>query len=165
MATRLFLDTEWNNDSARELVSIALVSECGAHEFYAERDPLPGAPSRFVLHEVYRRLDRGAAALPDAALSLTLAEFMTQQGRCEVLADAPIDFTMLTRVLSFGPSTGPVTYSRHLIRDDAAVMAQVEAHFAAYPAEAARRHHALVDARALRTAWLTVHRAAGPQVV
>ncbi|HEY0661301.1 MAG TPA: hypothetical protein VGD21_08310 [Lysobacter sp.] len=154
------MDTEWNNDAARELVSIALVSEDGTKEFYAERDPLPGAPSRFVLEQVYRRLDGGLAALPDTSLGLALAEFMAQQGHCEVLADAPIDFTMLTRALSFSPSTHSSSYARHLIRDDATVMAQLEAYFAARPAEAARRHHALIDARALRTAWLAVHRAA-----
>jgi len=44
---RLFLDTEWNNDAARELVSIALVSEDGTKEFYSERDPLPEPPASF----------------------------------------------------------------------------------------------------------------------
>lgn len=80
VGTRLFLDSEWNNEAARELVSIALVSENGAHEFYAERDPLPGAPSRFVREEVYRLLERGPAALPDTALSQALEKFMAQLG-------------------------------------------------------------------------------------
>lgn len=162
MGTRLFLDSEWNNEAARELVSIALVSENGAHEFYAERDPLPGAPSRFVREEVYRLLERGPAALQDTALSQALATFMAPLGHCEILADAPIDFTMLATALRFAAPTQTPTYSKHLIRDDAAVMAQLEAHFAGAAVDATRRHHALVDARALRVAWLSIHQGSRP---
>lgn len=39
----LFIDTEWADAFASELVSLALVSDCGRFEFCAERDPLPAS--------------------------------------------------------------------------------------------------------------------------
>lgn len=44
----LFIDTEWADVLASELVSLALVGDCGRYEFYAERDPLPDKPTDFV---------------------------------------------------------------------------------------------------------------------
>jgi hypothetical protein len=49
----LFIDTEFAEQTARELVSIAMVSQDGRFEFYAERDPLPVTPSDFVRTVVY----------------------------------------------------------------------------------------------------------------
>jgi hypothetical protein len=71
----LFIDTEFADQTARELVSIALVSQDGRFEFYAERDPLPAAPSDFVRTVVFcgrfetrkrypRWADRGLATAP-----------------------------------------------------------------------------------------------------
>ncbi len=34
----LFLDTEFTDFQQPDLISIGLVSECGSHEFYAERN-------------------------------------------------------------------------------------------------------------------------------
>ncbi|MCH3788414.1 hypothetical protein LZB33_09320, partial [Campylobacter jejuni] len=61
-------------------MSIALISEDGASTFYAERDPLPLAPTEFVKTTVYPLLQRGFHALSDPSLAQALfAFFMGQQ--------------------------------------------------------------------------------------
>lgn len=65
MADLLFLDTEWNNDAVRKLVSLALVNADTTQCFYAERTPRPEASSSFVSKVVYPLLDDGDAALSD----------------------------------------------------------------------------------------------------
>lgn len=51
---------------------------------------------------------------------------------------------------------GPIPAIRWNIADDAELAAQIERWFEARPE--ARRHHALTDARALRGAWMAMHR-------
>ena len=41
----LFLDTEWADAAGEKLVNLALVSDDGTYEFYAEIDPLPEFPN------------------------------------------------------------------------------------------------------------------------
>ncbi len=95
---RLFLDTEWENEVTHELVSLALVSQDGRHRFYAERDPLPVAPSAFVREVVYPLLDRGSVALPDPTLTLELRTFLAQVEAPLVLADSSLASRSLVRV-------------------------------------------------------------------
>lgn len=151
---RLFLDSEWANDVLRELVSLALVSEDGAHIFYAERDPLPVMPSSFVSKNVYPLLDRGEAALNDASMTQALRAFLEPLGVMEILADAPLDFTMLNRVWSGRQLNPPTPPYRTTLAREGLLMQRLERYFELDPAKAARRHHALVDAFAFRTAWL-----------
>lgn len=73
---RVFVDIEWENETTRELVSLALVTQDGRHRFYAERTPLPKAPSTFVREVVYPLLERGPSALPDRAFSKELRVFL-----------------------------------------------------------------------------------------
>lgn len=54
----VFLDAEWADNDTLELVSLGLVSQDGRHRFYAERHPLPAAPSPFVASDVYPLLVR-----------------------------------------------------------------------------------------------------------
>lgn len=75
LATWLFIDTEWADVLARELVWLALASGCGQYEFYAERDPLPVEPTAFVRSVVYPLLERGTSALPDDQFTAALHEF------------------------------------------------------------------------------------------
>lgn len=56
----LFIDTGLADVEASKPVSIALVSDCGQFEFYAERDPLPTGAAHFVCTVVYPLLERGA---------------------------------------------------------------------------------------------------------
>lgn len=74
--TYFFLDTEWADPLARQLVSLALVSEDGLHEFYAEINPLPQSPTDFVRHVVYPLLDGGSQAMPSPDFTKALRHFL-----------------------------------------------------------------------------------------
>lgn len=159
----LFLDTEWADSAGTELVSLALVSADGAHRFYAERDPLPASPTRFVAEHVYPLLDRGAVALEDRAFSLALRRFLASVKAPSVLFDCHTDGVLLRHALAdfdvyanpkkLFPAVRPVLTLMHR---GVYFSALLESWFAADPARAARRHHAAVDAEALRASWLAV---------
>src|SRR5687768_9037238 len=74
----LFIDTEWADVVASELVSLALISDCGRYEFYAERDPLPDKPTSFVRSVVYPLLEHGPRALTDDQFTASLHRFFDQ---------------------------------------------------------------------------------------
>ncbi|WP_449302229.1 hypothetical protein [Pseudoxanthomonas mexicana] len=151
---RLFLDSEWANDALRELVSLALISENGEHVFYAERDPLPGTPSSFVSKTVYPLLQRGPAAMEDQLMTEALRTFLQPLGQSEIFADAPLDFSMLNRVWMGSDRPPPPAPFRTRLAREGNLMQSVERYFKRNPEELARRHHALVDATALRAAWI-----------
>lgn len=151
---RLFLDSEWANDALRELVSLALISEDGEHVFYAERDPLPGMPSSFVRECVYPLLNRGQAAMTDSVMTHALRSFLEPIGDCEIFADAPLDFSMLSRVWNGRDRRPPEPPFRTRLAREGNLMSSVERYFELNPAQRALRHHALVDAMALRSAWI-----------
>jgi hypothetical protein len=100
MAELLLLDTEWANDACRELVSLALVNSDGSKRFYAERDPLPGAPSPFVLSVVYPLLERGDSAIPDEAFAEKLRAFVASFDNPRIHFDLQIDKVQLAEALS-----------------------------------------------------------------
>lgn len=81
---KLFLDTEFADLECAELVSLALVSKDGKHEFYADRDPLPAEATNFVRQNAYPLPKRGSAALEDAMLTRQLLAFAST-----VLPDQP----------------------------------------------------------------------------
>jgi hypothetical protein len=152
---RLFLDTEWQNDESRELVSIALLSHDGRHCFYAERDPLPSEPSSFVRDVVYPLLDRGSAAMKDLAFSHALHDFLCRLDDPLVIADSPMDFRLLSSALDdFGRKdrSSPPPWRPKLVTHEE-VQRRIEGYFDSNPFSRARRHHALVDAEALRWAF------------
>ena len=162
--TYLFLDTEWADVIGAELVSLALVSADGRHQFYAERDPLPARPTDFVGSVVYPLLDRGPVALPDAAFTTSLRTFLRRIDKPFVLFDFQNDGALLTYALagfelsdadasSCGPIPAPVM--NQMLREGLMTMV-LEDWFEVHPDAAARRHHAAVDAEALRQAWLAV---------
>lgn len=153
--TYLFLDTEWADDQGTELVSLALISEDGHHHFYAECALLPPSPTRFVAEVVYPLLQRGEVALDGPALCEALRAFLRTFTHAYVLADYPNDIRLLRAVLA-----GDGTDSRSIpglvttvMDKEGSTAERVEAWFVAHPMLAARRHHALVDAQALRMAW------------
>ncbi len=151
---RLFLDSEWANDALREPVSLALISEDGEHVFYAERDPLPSMPSSFVRDSVYPLLNRGQAAMMDSVMTQALRSFLEPLGNCEIFADAPLDFSMLSRVWNGRDRTPPEPPFRTRLAREGNLMPSVERYFELNPDYRALRHHALVDAMALRSAWI-----------
>lgn len=152
---RLFVDTEWENENTHELVSLALVSQDGQRRFYAERTPLPASPSSFVREVVYPLLDRGSTALTDLAFTNALRSFIAQSDRPLVLADSDMDFVLLARALEgFGHMhLPPAPPYRSMLITFGDVLARFENYFEEYPSAGARRHHALVDAEALRWAF------------
>jgi 3' exoribonuclease, RNase T-like len=163
----LFIDTEWADQLANELVSMALVSDCGKFEFYAERDPLPDA-TEFVRMTIYPLLDRGKHALPDAAFTQQLHEFFrtTQQAarpnKVTIAYDHRNDLDLLGIALeAFNlPDTPPrpAFDTLEIGSLSAAFSQKVEDCFAKDPALSSRRHHALIDARVNREAYLLLQR-------
>jgi len=160
--TYYFLDTEWADVTGSELVSLAVVNEGGDRLFYAERASLPEAPTDFVRQRVYPLLDRGGAALPDAVLTTELRAFLSEADAPAVMADFPNDLQLLRyaldgfelpddQVAACGPRPAPVMTR---MSKEGLPALLVEDWFAAHPEHRARRHHALVDAQALRVAWL-----------
>ncbi|MDZ8056612.1 MAG: 3'-5' exoribonuclease [Aulosira sp. ZfuCHP01] len=162
--TYLFLDTEWADSAESELVSLALISEDGVHRFYAERDPLPEVATDFVRSVVYPLLDRGKWCMQDQAMTTGLRAFLAAVPEPSVVADYHADLAFLRYVIAgfdlsddlaiaCGPIPRPVM--TRMVKEGALGML-VEDYFAGHPNASARRHHALVDAEALRMAWLVV---------
>jgi hypothetical protein len=164
----LFIDTEWADRLANEIVSLAMVSDCGKYEFYAERDPLPAEPTEFVRTVVYPLLERGAHALPDASFTQQLHTFLrtaqkaAKPGNVTVAYDHRNDLDLLGIALeAFNlPDTPPrpAFDTLDLASLGPAFTLHVEACFAEDDGLSARRHHALVDARVNRDAYLLVPR-------
>lgn len=157
MADLLFLDTEWNNDAVRELVSLALVSADATQCFYAERAPRPGAPSSFVSKVVYPLLDGGDAALSDESFGEQLRAFVASFDHPRIHFDGAIDKRQLARALTgFGTWSGEVPAWEPVLVTHQGVLGELEIYFGCRPERAARRHHAAVDAEALRAAYIRV---------
>ena len=162
---RLFLDTEWADAKGRELVSLALVSECGVRQFYAEIDTLPPTPTEFVKTTVYPLLDRSPAhTMSKARLTAELRGFLTATRRPCIVADYQNDL-VLARLAIAGfdlpdpaaGACGPIPRPVHWrILDDGLTQMVLEDYFDSHLDAKRRRHHALVDAQALRATWLAM---------
>ena len=156
-AVMLFLDCEWADVLASELVSIGLVSADLRHTFYAERDPLPADPMPFVRAAVYPLLERGMVAMSDALLTYRLRTFLAAVPSASIVYDSPNDRALCQFVLDGldeaepnGPVPSEVQW-QHLELDAAR-----ERWWRDHPEHQPRRHHAGVDALALRGAWLSL---------
>ena len=157
MSELLFLDTEWATDASRELVSLALVNADGSKHFYAERDLLPRVVSSFVQQFVYPLLERGDTALPDHVFTERLRAFVVSCDNPRIHFDSQIDVVQLNQALAgFGDDKSgiPPYVPVHITRQD--VMDELERYFENNLETSARRHHAGVDAEALRRAFVTV---------
>jgi hypothetical protein len=163
----LFIDTEFADQTARELVSIAMVSQDGRFEFYAERDPLPVAPSDFVRTVVYPLLDRGDRSLTDDEMSKQLHAFFDRvkeecrHGQVLVAYDYVADIHLLDAALGgrdANTSARPLfnVFNLQLLGEE--FNRTVERLFSCNGQTAARRHHALIDAWVNRDACMAVHR-------
>lgn len=158
----LFLDTEWADLKGTQLVSLALVSENREHSFYAERDPLPAKPTPFAQTVVYPLLDRGRFAVRDAAFTTRLRAFLCSIPQPNVIYDHPNDAVLLRWAL-FGfnmvrrdaDACGPVPHVAAVLDNSSPVSQAIEQWFAKHLS--AKRHHALVDANALRAGWLSIN--------
>ena len=152
----LFLDTEFTDlVGARELLSLALVSEDSEHEFYAERTDITRAQcSEFVREVVLPEFGRvpGAAGTFDELRSRLGLFLHNLPGRVYVGCDHEPDFELLRAAIGL-PWPVHVTAQRWKLEDW-----QLEPHWAVAEADfygpGRPRHHALEDARALRAGYL-----------
>lgn len=158
--TDLFLDCEWADVFAIELVSIGLVSLDGKKEFYAEREVLPADPTPWVVAVVYPLLERGDRALPDASMTRELRAFVAGIDHPRICYDFAADRELCQRVLDGadapsidGPEPLPDALRWHLMTDTGAALKRW---WNEHPKERRQQHHALADAKALRSAWLSL---------
>lgn len=154
MRSHLFLDTEWASDATRELVSLAITNADGSLRFYAERDPLPAVPSTFVARVVYPLLEGSMVSLPDAEFGRSLRNYLAKFNNPIVHFDALLDRKLLLWALrGFGRlDEYPIHFEMSLVtRQD--VLDRLDKYFNSNPKQALRRHHAGVDAEALRWAF------------
>lgn len=157
--TRLFLDTEWADGEA--LVSLALLSEDCAHRFYAEIDPLPTSTTLFVRTVVYPLLQRGDAALSATQFTRRLRGFLAALPAPRyVVFDAYTDAVLLRHALAgFGlrdTGLGPVVHIEEVLLARPDIRNGIETYFERHTEARLRRHHAGVDAEALRRAFCAV---------
>jgi hypothetical protein len=110
-------------------------------------------------------LERGRAAMSDIKLTSSLRLFLQSVSSPCIVYDYPNDGSLLqVAIAGFrllpseleGSGPPPADLQTMLLKDDLTAMI-LEDWFLANPGEAARRHHALVDANALRTAWLAAN--------
>lgn len=152
----LFLDCEWADVLASELVSIALVSGDGQRIFYAERDPLPTNPTAWVQTVVYPLLDRGEKALSDPRLTLAMRTFLASIDAPQIHYDFGADRSLCQYVIDGfdmpePPGPLPARIAWHPCRD---LQGAIETWWRTHPDMQPQRHHALVDALAFRTAYI-----------
>lgn len=134
-------------------MSLALVDSTGRHRFYGEIDPLPIGPTTFVRETVYPLLERGTAAMAELVFAASLRRFLSGLPEPRlVMADHPTDFSLFSHALEgFGTRIDdnmPAWKSIEATMGD--VLIHIENYFEARPEARARRHHAGVDAEALR---------------
>ncbi len=145
----IFIDTEFTDFRNPQLISIALVSECGKHEFYAELPYDPERCTEFVVANVLPLLGEssGAACEPTELaqrLRIWLGQF--EGGEVAVCYDFGGDWRFLCTALGgdVPPWIVPRNISKYLVKE------KRQAYFADKPQWA---HHALHDARANRHAF------------
>lgn len=162
--THLFLDCEWTQPTTGELVSIALVDETGDRRFYAEVDPLPNGASDFVQDTVYPLLQRGGHALTKFQITRRLRLFVSAIDDPNLVFDCDTDGALFTHAIDgFGMpqaylvDCGPrPSFALSHVARNASLDIMITSYFNAHPAQAARQHHAGVDAEALRQGWLAL---------
>lgn len=151
----LFLDCEWADTLASELVSLALVpDDLALPEFYAERLILPGSPTPFVAAVVYPLLTRGRAAMSDVDIADGLRRYLASFEDPVVMHDTGMDLMLLQDALADPGAMAPhPRFRTHPIGVPGYVQ-HIERIFSRDLALRQQRHHALIDARVAREAFL-----------
>ncbi|HEX8957558.1 MAG TPA: hypothetical protein VF798_14855 [Burkholderiaceae bacterium] len=146
----IFIDTEFTDFRNPQLISIALVSDCGEHEFYAELRYDRERCNDFVVETVLPLLGEPAGAVCESheltqRLSIWLAQF---EGRGEVAIcyDFGGDWRFFCAALGGAVPTWivPRNIFNYLVKE------KLEAYFSG---REHLSHHALHDARANRHAF------------
>lgn len=156
-ADYLFLDCEWADIFASELVSIAIVSIDGLRYFYGEVDVLPEDPTPWVREVVYPLLERGDCAMSIELMSARLRRFLDGFDAPLVCHDCSFDRSLCEHLLADTGLEGEAecpAQVRWLLMGD--VQPALRTWWKEHPENGALRHNALVDARALRSAFLSL---------
>lgn len=136
---KIFLDTEFNGFGGR-LISMALVPENGAPEFYKEleiKDQLePWVRDNVVPHLFLPRVSYGE-------FQSALATYLRAVGNCTIVADWPDDIRYFCEALITGP--GQCIKLTDNIKFDLDFTIRYNSHVP---------HNALHDARAIRDVYL-----------
>lgn len=152
----IFLDTEFTDFEDRDLISMAMVSDDGKHEFYAERYDFDGELcSEFVLYEVLPHLGRFPATQchRDELAHLLWQWFAALPGKAQIAADYLGDRDLLSEALA---GNWPDNLD-HAIFDLSPLLEDDtfnEAACAYHNEPDHPWHHALHDARANRAGWV-----------
>ena len=165
----VFLDTEFTGLDHRwpRLISIGLVSEDGAHCFYAEtpRDTYLDKCSSWVVGNVLPLLKGGKYIMRPKELGEALTAWLEGLGDVVVVCDSPdFDFAFLRATLSPWPrcvDITPLRFDDHSLGDGSSELNAVrELHLGPGGHKA---HNALADAQALRAMWLAARKMAAFQ--
>ncbi len=150
----LFLDTEFTDFNEPDLISLGLVSECGRHEFYVERNDFDLARcSDFVQSTVLPKLGQGPSGVDRANLATALSAWLDNvhsfdsQGPVLVLYDFDTDFELFCQAL-LGQIPGWIEGANVAEEVNSITWARVGL------MESPDAHHALHDAWELRADWL-----------
>lgn len=150
----LFLDTEFTDFQQPDLISLGLVSKCGRHEFYAERNDFDLARcSDFVQSTVLPKLGQGPSGVDRTSLATALRAWLESVHRFDsqspvlVLYDFDTDFELFRQALS-DPIPPWIEGSNVAKEVNSITWARVGL------MESPDAHHALHDARELRADWL-----------
>lgn len=165
----LFADTEFADFESLDPLSVALVSEDGSLEFYAEILDCESPPSDFVKKTVLPLMQGGEARCLYSEASERLAAWLSglPSDSIQIVVDYGGDWIILNEMLnSAGCAQKPSAimlfpaFEQTCLERGASSLLKIqsvsnqlfelmEPHFLEDP----RRHHALVDARATRLGW------------
>lgn len=154
----IFLDTKFTDFRDCELISIGLVSEDGAFQFYAERsDFLLARCSEWTLHHILPMLaSTSQTSMTRAQLSDALWDwFQALPEPATLLYDYSTDWCLLAEaLLSHGqrriPPTIASVQSMAELKRDPVFSATAERYYAS----GQPRYHALTEAQAMRAGWM-----------
>ena len=176
-----FLDTEFNDelgDMRIELISLALVSEDGEREFYAESNEFSADKAHPWLHEhVLGKLGARERRLPVSSIRDGVAKYLSDAvraakgppvNRVQIWAkNGALDFTILglifgglSKYYDFMTSLGVV---RNFFNDTDDLRARSPAKVR-IERDPAQVHHALYDARNERMEYLALRKAIADQI-
>ena len=154
---RVFLDTEFTDFTDPRLISFGLVADNG-REFYAELSDgwQPDQCSAFVHDVVLPRLERSpASTLCRCDAGIQLVEWLLALGNNVTLVhDVQVDFHLLANLLLPVYHSGIVLDPQLLRWPGSAMARHYELLLKENLSDEVMRHHALVDARAMRRAVL-----------
>lgn len=169
-----FIDTEFTDFAHMDLISIGIVSEDGAHEFYRESQHIADYRSDFVNQVVMPLLDKNTKSHDDVAYDLRMWIDALPGDDVTIIVDYVGDWQLMDKLFKKFPPSKEIyvkmlnqgflhmLHSRgchmqeNIVRGYAALMQGMQDYYLQDP----RQHHALVDAKSNRHGWLSGYKAA-----